>query len=79
MKDVYDETKVRVGNYKPMNEWIKTTSNDEIWKDKLISFVQKSKSLNLVPRISDLGIVGLEFQNNIVIFEPSNLSKCNTL
>lgn len=41
LKDVYDETKVRVGNYKPMNEWIKTTWNDEIWKDKLISFVQK--------------------------------------
>ena len=41
LKDVYDKTKVRVGNYKPMNEWIKTTWNDEIWKDKLISFVQK--------------------------------------
>ena len=36
-------------------------------------FMQKQKSLNVVPEIFDLGISGPEFENNIAIFEISSL------
>ena len=39
----------------------------------LQSLVQKSKSLDLGPKKLDLGSFGLEFENNIVIFEISAL------
>ena len=37
------------------------------------SLVQKQKPLNLGPKMSDLDIFELEFENNIVIFEISTL------
>ena len=37
------------------------------------TFPKKQKCLNLVPNMSYLGIFELEFENNIVIFEISNL------
>ena len=39
----------------------------------LQSLVQKYKSLNLGPKMPDLGIFGLEFENDIAIFEISML------
>ena len=39
----------------------------------LQSLVQKLKSLNLEPKMLDLGNFRLEFENNIVIFEISTL------
>ena len=39
----------------------------------LQNLTQKQKCLNLEPKMSDLGILGLEFENNIVIFEISTL------
>ena len=39
----------------------------------LKNFMKKQKSLNLGPKMSDLGILGLEFENNIVIFEICTL------
>ena len=39
----------------------------------LQSVVQKQKSLNVGPKISDLGIFGLEFENIVIIFEISTL------
>ena len=35
--------------------------------------VKKQKCLNLGPKIPDIGIFGLEFENNIVMFEISTL------
>ena len=48
---------------------------------KVRIFAKKQKCLNLGPKISELGIFGLEFENNIDIFEsvPSNLSNCEFL
>ena len=40
---------------------------------KLRNFVKKCKCLNLGPIIPYLGIFGLEFENNIAIFEISTL------
>ena len=40
---------------------------------RLQRFMQKQKSLNVVPEIFDLGISGPEFENNIAIFEISSL------
>ena len=37
------------------------------------SWVQKEKSLNLGPNAPELGISGLEFENDIVTFEISAL------
>ena len=37
----------------------------------LQNFAKKQKCLNLGPEMPDLGILGLEFKNNIVIFEIS--------
>ena len=39
----------------------------------LESLVQKLKSLNLEPKMLDLGHFRLEFENNIVIFEIGTL------
>ena len=39
----------------------------------LQKFTKKQKCLNLELEMPDLGIFGLEFENNIVIFEISNL------
>ena len=40
---------------------------------KLRNFVEKWKCLNLGPKIPYLGIFGLEFENNVVIFEITTL------
>ena len=39
----------------------------------LQNFTRKQKCLNLGPKMPDLGTLGLEFENNIVIFEISTL------
>ena len=39
----------------------------------LQSLVQRQKSLNLRPKVPDLVTFGLQFENNIVIFEISTL------
>ena len=39
----------------------------------LQSFTKKQKCLNLGPKMPDLCVFGLEFENNIVIFEISPL------
>ena len=39
----------------------------------LHNFMEKQKCLNLRPKMNDLGICGLEFKNNIVIYEISTL------
>ena len=39
----------------------------------LKNFMKKQKSLNLGPKMPDLGILGLEFESNIVIFEICTL------
>ena len=40
----------------------------------LQKLVQKQNSLNLGPKMTYLGIFGLEFENNIIIFEISALN-----
>ena len=42
-------------------------------------FFAKKKFLKFGPKMSDLGIFGLEFENNIVIFEISALVKRQSL
>ena len=37
------------------------------------NFSKKVEYLNLAPKTPDLGIFGLEFENNIIIFEISTL------
>ena len=39
----------------------------------LQNFTKKQKCLNLVQKISDFGVFGLEFRNDIVVFEISTL------
>ena len=39
----------------------------------LQNFAKKQKCLNLGPKMPDLGIFGLEFENNIAIFEITTL------
>ena len=39
----------------------------------LQNFTKKQKCLNLVQKIPDLGVFGLEFRNDIVVFEISTL------
>ena len=39
----------------------------------LHNFMEKQKCLNLRPKMNDLEICGLEFKNNIVIYEISTL------
>ena len=39
----------------------------------LENFTKKQKCLNLGPKMPDLGIFGLEFENNFAIFEISQL------
>ena len=50
------------------------------WKISICKISRrKQKWRNLEPKMPDLGIFGLEFENNIAIFEisaPSNLSIC---
>ena len=39
----------------------------------LQNFTKKQKCLNLVQKIPDMGVFGLEFRNDIVVFEISTL------
>ena len=41
--------------------------------DQLQNFSEKQKCLNLGPKMPGLGNFGLEFENNIVIFDISTL------
>ena len=46
----------------------------------LQNFTEKQKCLNSRPKVPDLGIFLVEFENNIVIFEIStNLPNCKSL
>ena len=54
------------GNFKNLNSYLKSTPSNLCYCKVLF---KHKKSLNLSPRIPDLGILGLEFENNIVIFE----------
>ena len=43
------------------------------FKSVLSNLIQKTKILKCVPKMPDLGILSLEFENNVVIFEINTI------